>query len=202
MTELMLKKLKGHIKRTGNYEAITVRPLGEDYQILNGYHRWVTLKELEYEEVKCDVWDVDEKEAKILLGSLNRLRGTDDLRKRAWLIAEIKKDFGDESFTNLVPESSRAIDGLLKFAESDLMDIEAERGVIEQQLENSGIDQEQAKRMANLHRHPSSEPTMKFVFDNETEYNKVLKFFGGVPNTNKLIDLVDNYEADKKGKKI
>ena len=63
-------KLRAHIKRTGRYPFIVVRPHPDEpdkYQILDGHHRIEVLRELGHREVRCDVWDVDEHEAKLLL---------------------------------------------------------------------------------------------------------------------------------------
>lgn len=85
-----LSKLKTHIKKSGNYPALIVRPSDKKYVIINGHHRLQVLQELNYEEkVKCEIWDVDKKEAALLLAILNRLRGEDEQSKRAKLIQEL-----------------------------------------------------------------------------------------------------------------
>src|SRR6266705_1499678 len=68
-------KLRAHIKRTGRYPFLVVRPhpdLPDKYQVLDGHHRIAVLRDLGHTEVRCDVWQVDDREAKLLLATLNR----------------------------------------------------------------------------------------------------------------------------------
>ena len=77
MSEDLREKLKAHIKRTRRYPFLVVRPFGEKYQVLDGHHRVAILRDLGHTEARCDVWDVDDREAKLLLATLNRLEGQD-----------------------------------------------------------------------------------------------------------------------------
>jgi ParB-like chromosome segregation protein Spo0J len=108
----LLAKLKGHIERTGRYPPLIVRPMGDAYQILDGHHRALVLAELGQTTARCDVWPVDDDEALLLVGTLNRLAGDDDVQKRARLIAELKERFGAEHLATLLPESSAEIEKL------------------------------------------------------------------------------------------
>jgi len=146
-------------------------------------------------QAKCEIWDIDDKEMKIFLATVNRLRGTDDIYKRARLIKELSEDFEDKSFVELLPESTRAIDSMLKFLEKESdFDIETERGLIEEQLTRSGIDTETAEKMANLYDVPKGVLLLKFVFKDGANYNKAVKFFGKKPDENRLIELLDFYK--------
>jgi len=170
---------------------LIVRRLGEDYQIIDGHTRFLILQELSIPEAKCEVWEVDDKTAELYLATLNRLRGTDDTKKRALLMKILKEDFGSEEFRNLVPESNRAIDGLLKLAEeSGPADIETERGVLESKLVNSGVDSELAEGISNLYRPPGTRAILRFIFDNEQDYQKAVKYFGKKPDIKKLMELI------------
>jgi ParB-like chromosome segregation protein Spo0J len=108
----LLRKLKGHLERTGRYPPIIVRPLGADYQILDGHHRAQVLRDLGHTTARCDVWPVDDDEALLLVGTLNQLAGADDVRKRARLVAELTERFGGERLAELLPESSEQIEKL------------------------------------------------------------------------------------------
>src|SRR5438093_6217138 len=69
------EKLKAHIKGTGRYPSVVVRPHPKGqgkYEILDGHHRAEVLRELGHTEARCDVWEVDDHEAKLLLATLNR----------------------------------------------------------------------------------------------------------------------------------
>ncbi len=78
MPEEFQAKLRAHIKRTGRYPFLVVRPHPEEpgkYQVLDGHHRVAILRELGHTEARCDVWEVDDREARLLLATLNRLQG-------------------------------------------------------------------------------------------------------------------------------
>jgi ParB-like chromosome segregation protein Spo0J len=134
-----LEKLKGHIARTGLYEPLVVRPTqnaecgtrnkrqnGENgknatrsarYQILNGHHRARVLRELGHTRARCDVWDVDDDEARMLLATLNRLEGRDDPKARARLVAHLATGRSAEDLARLLPEPPDAVERLLRLAE-------------------------------------------------------------------------------------
>ncbi len=94
----LLKKLKGHIGRSGRYPALVVRSLGnskdfenqaDKLQILDGHHRLAVLEELGYRKVRVDNWgDLSDGQAGLLVATLNRLEGQDDQDKRAGLLGE------------------------------------------------------------------------------------------------------------------
>ncbi|MFG0253193.1 MAG: ParB/RepB/Spo0J family partition protein [Phycisphaerales bacterium JB038] len=109
----LLEKLKGHLERSGRYPPIIVRPLGEDYQILDGHHRVQVLRALGHSTGRCDVWPVDDEEALLLVATLNRLAGADDVRKRAQLLATLRERFDSKRLATLLPESSAQIEKLL-----------------------------------------------------------------------------------------
>lgn len=128
-----LEKLKGHIARTGLYEPLIVRPMqnaerrkqnerpnsenGARYQILNGHHRARVLRELGRKRARCDVWDVDDDEARMLLATLNRLEGRDDPKARARLVAALSTGRSAEDLARLLPEPPDAVERLLRLAE-------------------------------------------------------------------------------------
>ena len=128
-----LEKLKGHMARTGRYEPLIVRPMqnaerrmqnerpnrknGVRYQILNGHHRARVLRELGHTRARCDVWDVDDEEARMLLATLNRLEGRDDPKARARLVAHLATGRSAEDLARLLPEPPDAVERLLRLAE-------------------------------------------------------------------------------------
>jgi len=151
MPARLLEKLKEHIRRTGLYEPLVVRPLGERgtrnaergtqdketttaavvagvprsdfrvpscrYQILNGHHRAEVLRQLGHTHARCDVWDVDDQEARVLLATLNRLEGRDDPAARAQLVARLAEGRSAEEIGRLLPEPAEAVQRLLALSE-------------------------------------------------------------------------------------
>jgi hypothetical protein len=117
MPDELFGKLTAHIKRTGRYPAIIVRPspdCDERYEILDGHHRRRALAALGHATARCEVWDVDDAEALVLLATLNRLAGQDDILKRAALIEAIGQRLGKEQLPVLMPEDSERLERLLK----------------------------------------------------------------------------------------
>jgi ParB/RepB/Spo0J family partition protein len=115
MSDDLREKLKAHIKRTGRTPFIVVRPHPEDsnrYQILDGHHRVAILRELGHTEARCDVWEVTDREAKLLLATLNRLEGQDQPIRRAQLIHELLGEMSLDDLAGLLPESDRQLEEL------------------------------------------------------------------------------------------
>jgi len=135
----LLEKLKGHIRRTGLYEPLVVRPLQCEmrsakcemnstgspttlastarFQILNGHHRARALRELGHTHARCDVWEVDDAEARLLLATLNRLEGRDDPSARALLVSRLAEGRSAEDLARLLPEPPDAVERLLRLAQ-------------------------------------------------------------------------------------
>src|SRR3990172_88373 len=91
-------KLRDNIRQTNQYPSLIV--LAQDnnsYILLDGHHRLEILKDLGHKEAWCEVWELDNKQANLVLATLNRLRGVDDVNKRSKLIGKLFEDFeGDK----------------------------------------------------------------------------------------------------------
>ena len=115
MPEDLREKLKAHIKRSGRYPFLVVRPHPEEpgkFQVLDGHHRVEVLRELGHVEARCDVWDVNDREAKLLLATLNRLQGQDVPIRRAELLHELLGEMSLEDLAGLLPETDKQIEEL------------------------------------------------------------------------------------------
>ncbi len=136
MPDDLRAKLTAHIKRTRRYPFVVVRPHPDEpgeFQILDGHHRVEILRELGHTEARCDVWQVDDREAKLLLATLNRLEGADVPIRRAQLIHELLGEMSLQDLGGLLPETDRQIEeleSLLQFPADEiaaLLDAEAAR---------------------------------------------------------------------------
>ncbi len=115
MSEDLQAKLKAHIKRTSRYPFLVVRPHPDEagkYQVLDGHHRVAILRELGHAEARCDIWEVDDREAKLLLATLNRLQGQDQPIRRAQLIHELLGEMNLGDLSGLLPESDKQLEEL------------------------------------------------------------------------------------------
>lgn len=191
-------KLKENIERTGQYPSLIVLQQKDEYLLLDGHGRLQVLKDLNHQEVWCEIWQLDDADANLLLATLNRLRGTDDVQKRARLIGELYHDFeGDKEFlSRLLPESEQALKSLLKMSSSQMeetMDsIEDQRGLVEEQLKQI-VDPEEAEKMAKSFKNvDDGQPKLTFTFDDLGSYAVAVKFFGRKPNVKKLLRLIRN----------
>jgi ParB family chromosome partitioning protein len=111
MSDEMYHKLKAYIKREGLVEPIVVRPKGEGYEILGGFHRWKIAKDLGYETVSCAVVELDDRRAKILSINLNEMKG----QSVSTLLSELVHDLSQE----LTLED---LESQLPYTEADLKD--------------------------------------------------------------------------------
>jgi len=113
----LFKKLVGHLKETGRYPPVIVRPMEGGgsgvYQILDGHHRVEALKTLGRSVAQCVVWDVDEDESYVLLATLNTLKGEEDVRKRASLVGELSHRFDIDELAKKLPECVKDLEVLL-----------------------------------------------------------------------------------------
>lgn len=136
MSEDLQAKLRAHIKRTGRYPFLVVRPHPDEtgkYQVLDGHHRVAILRDLGHTEARCDVWHVDDREARLLLATLNRLQGQDQPLRRAQLIHELLGEMSVDDLAGLLPEGDKQIEelhALLEFPAEEiaaLLEEEAEQ---------------------------------------------------------------------------
>lgn len=113
MPKALLDKLASEIQRTGFYPPIIARPIGERYQILDGHHRTLVLKQLGHESVNCVIWQADDEQALLLLATLNRMRGEDDPRKRAALLAKLRQSMDIRELAQRLPEDRQRVQKML-----------------------------------------------------------------------------------------
>ena len=115
MSKADFARLCAHIKRTGRYEPVVVRPHPGhrgSYQILNGHHRVEALKKLSCARADCVVWQVPDDEADVLLATLNRLCGRDDLHKRSELIKRLSRRLSIKEMVRLLPDGKNQLQRL------------------------------------------------------------------------------------------
>ena len=112
----LYRKLLAHLRDADRYPPLIVRPLPTGgHQLLDGHHRAQALRELGRSHARCEVWDVSDADALLLLATLNRLQGRDDPDRRANLMAELAAVPGlDPRWLQRLPEDRRALDQLAR----------------------------------------------------------------------------------------
>ncbi|MCK4888079.1 MAG: ParB-like nuclease domain-containing protein [Planctomycetes bacterium] len=121
MSKANLRKLIANIERTGMYEPLIVRPHPKTkncYQIINGHHRCKALKKLGYKTADAVVWDIDDQQVDILLITLNRLQGSDQLGKKLELLKKLKSKIKPAELSRFLPQSKAQINKLTSLEES------------------------------------------------------------------------------------
>jgi ParB-like chromosome segregation protein Spo0J len=104
------------------------------FEILDGHHRLLVLKDLGHGEARCDVWEVNDREAKLLLATLNRLEGQDLPIRRAQLLHELLGEMNLSDLAGLLPESEKQLEELHSLLEFPADDIAA---LLEEQAEEA-----------------------------------------------------------------
>ena len=166
------------------------------YILLDGHHRLEILRDLGHKEIWCEIWEVSQKQADILLATLNRLRGVDDTKKRARLVNKLWEEYdGDtELLASLLPESEKSLESFLKIADREVDDVlnelDTDRGLLTSRL-SQVVDEGAAEKMANLYS-AGFDDRMKltFVFGNEMDYFKAVQYFSMKADVNKLMELL------------
>ena len=127
-------------QRTGRYPFVVVRPHPEEpgqFQILDGHHRVEILRDLGHTEARCDVWNVDDREAKLLLATLNRLEGQDSPIRRAQLIHELLGEMSLPDLAGLLPETDKQLEeleSLLQFPAEEIAALLAEQAAEQEKV--------------------------------------------------------------------
>ena len=117
MSTEFLDKLRRQIAAQNRYEPLVVRPHPvrfDCFQILNGHHRKQVLEQLRHTHAHCLVWDVSDEQALMLLATLNRLCGQDDLLKRAALLDKLSRRFPQDELLKHLPERPDQLQRLLQ----------------------------------------------------------------------------------------
>ena len=222
MIDEVQEKLKANIKRQEKYPALIVRKIQDPptdfdkentigklngFRIIDGHNRKRTLKELNYTQAECEIWDIDDKTEVLLLATLNELKGTSDLMKRAVLLRTLE-GIGIErnNLLKLIPEDNRRLEFALSILKKtpDLqeitdevqrrnLEIEAERQALRERFIKEGIDPKRAEAMADIYAFkkyvPVLPPTVEgkkiqvrflltFFFDNEEDFKLACNYFG------------------------
>lgn len=115
MSRANFTKLVRNIERAGRYEPLIVRPHPEDsgcFEIINGHHRCRVLDRLGYDKADCVVWEIDDEQTDILLATLNRLVGSDELAKKLTLLKRLNKKLASGELAKFLPQTAKQIERL------------------------------------------------------------------------------------------
>lgn len=115
MNKVNFTKLVRNIERTGRYEPVVVRPHPQkpgNFEIINGEHRCKALRQLGHEKADAIVWDIDDEQTDILLATLNRLCGSDEVGKKLALLKRLNEKMVAAELAKLLPYKQKQIERL------------------------------------------------------------------------------------------
>lgn len=138
MNAKTMAKLKADIKRNGFVHPILVRKIKKDeWEIIDGFHRWTVLKELGYAEIPAIEADMDDTEAKLKTLQLNYMRGSAVPIRLANLIHDLNRTMTLEDLEAALPyEKAELKDSLaLLKLPTDIDKVVEERAEKERQSE-------------------------------------------------------------------
>jgi hypothetical protein len=116
MSRTAFAKLVRNIERGGRYEPLVVRPHPKKngfFQIINGHWRCKALRQLGYDTAEVVVWRVDDEQTTLLLTTLNRLRGRDELDKKLALLRRLRRWVRIHDMARLLPQTRGQLTRLL-----------------------------------------------------------------------------------------
>ncbi len=136
VSEPMFAKLRAYVEREGLVEPLVVRPKGERFEILGGFHRWKIARELGWKSVPCVVVDLDDRRAKILSINLNELKGEPVPSLMAELIHDLSHDVSLDDLVTQLPydlADLRDLTQLLQVPDGLELQLEAEAKAVEEE---------------------------------------------------------------------
>jgi ParB/RepB/Spo0J family partition protein len=116
MSRANFAKLVRHIKNTGQYEPLVVRPHPQKrghFQIVNGHHRCQALAKLGHKTAQAVVWQVDDEQTDILLATLNRLGGRDMLDRKLAILRRLARQRAARDLAKLLPQTRGQLERLV-----------------------------------------------------------------------------------------
>jgi len=122
----LLLKLRRHIEQTGRYEPLTVRPHSTEkgkFQVINGHNRLRVLRALAHKSAFCIVWDIDDEQTRLYLGTLNQLSGDDVPERRSLLVETLLHGRSVDEPSALLPDRKSYLAELERLARLELDDL-------------------------------------------------------------------------------
>ena len=122
----MVESIRNHLKkeylRVGYLQPILVRPKGDSYEIIDGFHRMITAKDVGLTELECVVVEMTDQTAKLTTLNLNKIKGENDPIRLAELLKDLKTSLDVEKLAEILDMSENEIesfDMLLSLPDSD-----------------------------------------------------------------------------------
>jgi ParB/RepB/Spo0J family partition protein len=107
------RKLEADIKKRGVLYPILVRPKGDRYEIIDGEHRWKTLKKLGHKIAPCLIKDSSDTDARVETLNTNYMRGEAVPGKLAGVLHDLNRTITTGDLAGILPyDEARIVDTL------------------------------------------------------------------------------------------
>lgn len=116
-TERVKKAIHESIEEYGFIDPVTVRLVGDEYEIVDGEHRYLDYLASGKAEIEVIALDLTDDEAKKLTVILNETRGRADVVDLAFLLSSL--DMEHEKLLKGLPYDEAGLQALLKLADAD-----------------------------------------------------------------------------------
>ncbi|MDD5134939.1 MAG: ParB/RepB/Spo0J family partition protein [Phycisphaerae bacterium] len=114
--EKLKRLLKSQISNLKfQYEPLIVRrhpEIENSFEIINGHHRADALRQLGQTFADCVEWNVDDQQTRVLLATLNRLGGKDELSAKIGLVKKLSEKFSSKELSRLLPDTKQTLEKL------------------------------------------------------------------------------------------
>lgn len=133
-------EIKYQIKTKGLFEAITVREKGDEYEILDGYHRWLACNELGFEQVRINtLGEVDDQLARAITIIKEQAKVPLDEILVGDVVSEIAKVTSFSDVKDLLGYDDETLQEYLDIGEFDWSQFDSERPSDKEQEKTSTI---------------------------------------------------------------
>jgi len=117
---VLIPKLKANIGKNGQVENIIVREKGKGFEVVNGNHRLVAMREIGRKKVICyNCGKLSKNQAVKLAIETNESKFKADTIKLAKLIKELSQEFPLAELYETMPYSEQEIDNMIKLTDFD-----------------------------------------------------------------------------------
>lgn len=118
--EDMKNKLKAGIKENGFLMNLVIRKKEDKFEVVDGNHRLVALKEMGYKDVQvCDVGDITQEQAYMISLTLNETSFDNNEWLLNSLMKDLTKEYSVEKLEQVLPYSSDTIENMISAADID-----------------------------------------------------------------------------------
>lgn len=147
MPESMFKHLKEEFDRVGFLQPVLARKKENEFEIIDGEHRWRASKEMNIKEIPAIIVEMDDTTAKTTTINMNQIKGENNPLKFAELLNELENDLSKEEISEILKISENEIEANKFLLEMPDVDELEEAGEFSKTFSFTFKDKEKADRI-------------------------------------------------------